>query len=463
MAYYLTGTAGWDVLTATALTVPFDFDGVEARGGSDTIVRDRTGNWESIGGAFGTIAIWGDSVAPSTDLDTVSYSGSLVAVRVDLDAQEARSVGTWAGRLYGRDLLYGVERVYGTSFDDTLSGSAAAEELRGGLGEDDVSGRGGRDTLRGGAGDDHIAGGTGDDRVYGDANADALFGGVGADQLYGGTGDDALQGDGGADDVFGGSGDDAVYGGEAGADDLDGGSGVDWLVYAGPGAVTANLFAGSVARAGGVDQVAGFENLRAGDGADVVFGTSGTNEIHTHGGADTIYAVGGADRIKAGSGNDVLVGYAGAERLWGEGGADTLSGGGGDDVLWGGTGADLLEGGDGADTLWGGDGGSDTFRWRAGQSGRDLVADFDVGIDRIAFGSGFFDGQAGPGFDVRDALVAFSLLGRTFLHADRADGGWTTIAEFDDVSAAQLAQRIANGTIFDVVRGVVDIPDGILG
>lgn len=463
MAYYLTGGAGWDVLTATAQTVPYDFDGVDARGGSDTIVRDRTGNWEGVGGSYGTIRIWGDAVGISTDFDTVSYAGSLVAVSVDLDAQRAQSVGKAAGKFYGVDRLFGVEGVRGTSFDDALFGSAASEDLRGGLGADDVVGRGGRDTLRGGAGDDHMAGEAGDDRLYGEADDDDLFGGAGSDRLYGGTGADALQGDGGADDVFGGSGDDAVYVGDAEADDLDGGTGVDWLIYAGPGPVTANLFAGTVARAGVVDHVAGFENLRTGESADVVFGTSGSNEIHTRGGADTIYAVGGADRIKAGSGNDMLVGYAGAERLWGETGRDTLNGGGGDDLLWGGTGSDLIEGASGADTLYGGAGGSDTFRWRAGHAGQDLVSDFDLGVDRIAFGSGYFDGQAGPGFDVRDALVAFTLAGRVFLHADRAYGGWTTIAEFEDVTAAQLEQRIANGSIFDVVRGVVDIPDGLLG
>ena len=74
--------------------------------------------------------------------------------------------------------------------DDTIYGSEAADNIRGG---ERLSGR------------DKIYGAGGDDSIYGDGNDDELFGQLGDDELFGGDGFDVLDG---------GPGDDTCDGGE---------------------------------------------------------------------------------------------------------------------------------------------------------------------------------------------------------------------------------------------------------
>ncbi|WP_223551173.1 LapA family giant adhesin, partial [Pseudomonas sp. A-B-19] len=82
-------------------------------------------------------------------------------------------------------------------------------------------------------------------------------------------------------------------------------------------------------------------------------------------------------------GSDTLLGGAGNDILFGSGGNDTLDGGKGNDILLGGTGNDTLMGGQGSDILIGGSGG-DTFVWKAGDSGNDVIKDFNASEgDRI--------------------------------------------------------------------------------
>jgi Ca2+-binding RTX toxin-like protein len=85
----------------------------------------------------------------------------------------------------------------------------------------------------------------------------------------------------------------------------------------------------------------------------------------------------GADVLDGGNGQDQLFGGAGADRLLGGNGNDQLWGGLGSDNLEGGNGADRLDGGYGADTLRGGNG-TDTFilTRAAAASGIDTILDF---------------------------------------------------------------------------------------
>ena len=114
-----------------------------------------------------------------------------------------------------------------------------------------------------------------------------------------------------------------------------------------------------------------------------------------HGGFTIANAV-TIENATSGGGNDVLTGNDSANRLDSGAGDDSLSGGGGNDVLIGGAGADVLTGGDGADT----------FRFAAGDSGvglgRDSIADFQKGVDKIDLagassfiGNNAFTGNAG--------------------------------------------------------------------
>ena len=84
-----------------------------------------------------------------------------------------------------------------------------------------------------------------------------------------------------------------------------------------------------------------------GTGNDVIFGSSGRNELHGDDGDDVLFG---------GNGSDLLLGGAGNDWLFGGNGADALFGEAGNDFLFGGNGADLLDGGDDEDWLFGGNG-----------------------------------------------------------------------------------------------------------
>lgn len=238
-----------------------------------------------------------------------------------------------------------------TAVGDTFLGLPADERVIGGEGDDTVRSGDGSDRLFGEAGDDVLGGGAGDDRVAG---------GEGRDRLAGASGNDSLRGDGGGDSLAGGAGDDGMAG-NAGDDLLFGGRGDD-----------------SVHGADGDDTLRGAEGddlLRGGDGDDLLEGASGS------------------DHLRGGDGNDALRGWTGDDWLHAGAGDDTVWGGDGDDALLGGPGADRLFGGAGADTVTGGpgddairlgtdDGDADVLVLRDG-SGRDIVAAFEPGIDRL--------------------------------------------------------------------------------
>ena len=122
------------------------------------------------------------------------------------------------------------------------------------------------------------------------------------------------------------------------------------------------------------------------------FGNNGNNEIagsrfddviRGRGGNDDLEGNGGNDAIYGGSGHDELDGDSGRDSLYGGKGRDELDGGSGNDRLEGGSGNDRLDGGSGADRLWGG-AGRDVFEFEVGD-GRDIVEDFQDGLDRIDF------------------------------------------------------------------------------
>ena len=111
----------------------------------------------------------------------------------------------------------GVDRFYGSEFDNVIKGLA---------GEDLLEGYGGNDTLYGGTHNDTLNGGDGDDTLHGGEDDDTLSGGNGNDTLNGDAGNDTLTGDDGDDVLNGGAGDDTLSGGE-GDDTLNGGEGSD--------------------------------------------------------------------------------------------------------------------------------------------------------------------------------------------------------------------------------------------
>jgi Ca2+-binding RTX toxin-like protein len=102
----------------------------------------------------------------------------------------------------------------------------------------------------------------------------------------------------------------------------------------------------------------------AGDGGEMLTGGGGSQLLHGKGG------------------NDTIAGGAGSDLLFGGDGDDALSGGDADDHLFGGKGSDTLNGGPGNDFLKGNQG-RDKFQFARSGDGRDIIADFESGLDRL--------------------------------------------------------------------------------
>jgi Ca2+-binding RTX toxin-like protein len=90
---------------------------------------------------------------------------------------------------------------FGTSGNDTISGTDRHDYIAARAGDDTVDalagfdvvlGGRGNDTVHGGAAPDLVLGGRGDDTLYGDDGPDRIFAQQGVDTEYGGEGDDDL-------------------------------------------------------------------------------------------------------------------------------------------------------------------------------------------------------------------------------------------------------------------------------
>ena len=296
-----------------------------------------------------------------------------------------------------------------------------------------IYGQDGDDYITGGRGDDTFDGGNGNDILNGGPGGiDLLLGGNGNDRLIGGDGASKLAGGNGNDALLGGTGDETLLGG-AGADDINGGGGYDragfWLAGAGVTADLMNMVRGTGEAEG--DVFTSVEGIIGSVHADMLFGTRGNNDMRGNAGNDWLFGRGGSDTLVGGDGDDVLLGGAGPDRLQGgegrdiagymdgisgvvadlaghvagEGNArgdtydsieslhgsnynDLLYGDDGDNQISGREGSDRITGRGGNDVLTGG-GGRDFFVFYA-NSGRDVVMDFEIGVDRLVLkGKGF--------------------------------------------------------------------------
>lgn len=298
----------------------------------------------------------------------------------------------------------------GTSANEVMNGTAAADTLLG---------AGGNDILRGGDGADWLHGGAGNDTLRGGNGADTLSGGVGADififPLLSEVDGDLIR-DLRAEDLLNLSGlagftflADAAFSGRAGEFrySLGGGQGRLELDLDGDALADASLTLAGLT--GPLVQVApGSLLLRTGGRTDLQ-GSEAAETLEGGQGADSLMGLGGADLLRGGAFRDTLDGGAGA---------DTLEGGSGDDQLRGGADADLLRGGEGADTLFGGDG-DDTL---VGGLGADSLLGGE-GANYFVFGSiAELDGDwLGPtGWQDRIDLSALS--GFRFLGEANFDG-----------------------------------------
>lgn len=190
-----------------------------------------------------------------TGLDTISFAEfQFDSVTFDMqlaDNAESATQEAFAGFAVTAG---GMDAVIGTRFDDTLFGMAGrsatliggagddilvarsnpggdfgdGDVLRGGAGADSLTGSAARDELVGGGGGDSIFGAEGFDFIVGGGGKDVIDGGLKADEIRGGKGADSIVGGGGNDSISGANGKDRLDGGEA-KDSLLGGGGKDVL------------------------------------------------------------------------------------------------------------------------------------------------------------------------------------------------------------------------------------------
>lgn len=136
----LNGTASDETLNGGWLD-----DTLNGLGGDDTLNGGGGDDW--LEGGAGN-----DRLDGGAGNDTASYATAAKAVQVTLDT--AKTQQTHGA---GRDTLFNVENLSGSSFDDKLEGDGRSNTLWGQAGNDILTGAGGADDLWGGAGADRFA------------------------------------------------------------------------------------------------------------------------------------------------------------------------------------------------------------------------------------------------------------------------------------------------------------------
>ena len=417
-----------------------------------------------------------DTLDGGDGVDWGWYALSTAGVAINL------TTGTASGGHAEGDTFTSLENLFGSEFDDALTGDAGANELRGNGGSDTLEGGAGADTLDGGDGVDtasyagSAAGVTIDlqlntasggdaegdtltniENVIGSAFDDTLIGDGGVNVLDGGDGNDSLNGRVGDDTLLGGAGNDSLNG-RQGADTLDGGAGIDTANYSASAAgVTIDLDAGT--GSGGDaegDALSNIENVLGSAHADTITGDGGVNVLSGFDGNDTLLGGGGDDTLNGMDGNDVLAGNGGADVLDGGSGLDTASYAGSGtgvtanlttNVNSGGEATgdtfvsiENLRGSDHGDTLTG-DAGSNTLE---GRSGNDVL-EGGAGADTLDGGG---DHDVLYGQDGDDHLIGAG--GHDTLEggagADALDGGdGIDVARYDS-SQSGVTVNLVTGT-----------------
>ncbi len=202
-------------------------------------------------------------------------------------------------------------------------------------------------------------GGAGNDRLdLSGANSSTLYGLAGNDTLIAGSINGDLEGGFGNDTLVGGDGFDRLDGG-AGSDTMTGGGNRDTAWYGGRTSGVRVSLNGvrNDGEPGERDRVApDIENVRGGDGNDVLVGSGVPNSLEGGLGSDRLIGMGGSDFLsgdpsppptsratrEARAGNDVMKGGPGDDFMSGQDGNDAFQGGPGADGMNGGRGVDRV-------------------------------------------------------------------------------------------------------------------------
>ncbi|HUR88565.1 MAG TPA: calcium-binding protein [Ramlibacter sp.] len=366
--------------------------------------------------------------------------------RADIDAALSQSVGIAAAPIVG------------TSGNDNLTGTGAADILQGLAGDDTLDGGAGADILQGGKGNDtYMVDNTGDLITEQGPGTDSVFasasyqlangvenltltgtavmgtGNTAANIITGNAGDNVLDGRGGLDAIDGMDGSDVYLvrnGTEHSAAEFtdSGATGVDEIRFGGTGTVKFVMFAGDT----------GIERLVIGAGTAAVADTSGKN-------AASVDATLAANAL-------TIIGNEGANQITGTAFADTITAGSGNDKVTGGAGNDTITSGNGNDTLAGGTG-ADTFVFdvKGGVGNVDTFTDFVTGQDKLQLSKAVF-----TGFTVTGAITAAQFYSSgTAVTAHDADDRII----FNTATGAVYYDADGNGTVAAAVQiAVIGIP-----
>ncbi len=285
------------------------------------------GNANLTGNSLGNVLFAGSGVNVidgDAGRDTLSYlyatTTGTSGVTADLSVVDGSGQSTASG-ISGADLIKGIENLYGSNYNDNLTGNAKANVLDGGRGLDTMAGGDGSDT--------YFVRDNGDSVT--ESNADADTGGIDTvksdltvytlgDNIENGriinSGNANLTGNALNNQLFAGNGVNVIDG-DAGKDTVSylyatttGTSGVtlDLTIVDGLGQSTASGISGA-------DLIKGVESIYGSNYVDMLTGNTLNNGI------------------SGGSGNDDLNGVAGKDTLNGNLGNDTLSGGTGKDTF----------------------------------------------------------------------------------------------------------------------------------
>lgn len=284
----LTGTSYADSLTGDA---------------NNNILSGGDGNDTLVGGAGADKFVGGNGT------DTVSYAYASSGLTIDLTNQtQSTSSGHGSGDAQGDVIGYDVEKVVGTSLDDTFfsGGRSGSIQIDGGNGVDTVS------YLYASSGVSVYMNAS-DGTNGGSATGDSY---LNIENLVGSSHADTLMGDSGNNSIDGGDNNDLIYA-SAGQDSLTGGAGTDTVDF--------SKISGAV---------------------QVDLSLTNSQTFDTNGDKVLLSSI---ENLIGGAGNDTLTGDGNANVLMGGAGTDSLVGGAGDDTLVGGAGTDTLIGGTGTD------------------------------------------------------------------------------------------------------------------
>jgi Ca2+-binding RTX toxin-like protein len=337
-------------------------------GGWDSDYLDGGTEDDDLFGSFGADDMYGG--AGTDDVDYAGFTAPLTVTAHDDApndgfAGELDNVHSDIERIFGGDgndrleVSFNGGEAWGRGGNDTLLGHNPDDRLEGENGNDTLDGRWGADVMNGGAGTDTVdytdhwyedefgsygvvsnpngsaddgnvwidygATGTRDnvgadiENVIGSSAADGLIGTTDANRLMGRGGDDSLDGAAAADVLLGGADNDYLRGeagddtldGAGGADVMDGGDDVDIATYASRSAdlvVRLDDVAndGETAINEGDNVTMTTENVRGGQGADLLVGSGLANELFGEGGDDTLSARLGADTVNGQGGVDTM-------------------------------------------------------------------------------------------------------------------------------------------------------------